>query len=97
MQNVLSVWSGFYCVNRAIIALQPFCEHPANGNPARTCGADTPQRRVDDPTQHASQNQSADNKCGYSLSPIQISYSNHQKSLARIAGELRQLRWLIGL
>lgn len=96
MQNVLSVWSGFYCVNRAIIALQPFCEHPVNGNPARPA-ARPPQRRANDPTQHASQNQSADNKCGYSLSPIQISYSNHQKSLARIAGEPRQLRCLTGL
>ncbi len=45
----------------------------------RTCGADTPRRRADDPTQRVSQNQSADDKCAYSLSPIQISYSNHQE------------------
>ena len=38
--------------------------------------------RADNPQSVARWNQSADDKCGDSVSPIQISYSNHQKSLA---------------
>jgi len=52
---------------------------------SETRGAHIPGAAPTTPAQHANQNQSADDKCGYRLSPIQISYSNHQKSLARMS------------